>query len=208
MGYFGHVEGTIATADPSPNVALQLGRSNLVRSVHVAGYRRLAYANDWGNPLSFGSSLSALLFGRDEGFYYRTTGAELTRTRDPRSDGARVDWRLFFENERAARQKTTFSLGPAFVPNIDAENQQYVGSGLHVNHTAGLDPRGLRLLTDARLEAATALSRRDSLWNRYVRGGADITVSHGLPSQLIGALTLSGGTSAGTVPTQRLGYLR
>ena len=63
------------------------------------------------------------------------------------------------------------------------------------------------MLTDVRLEAATALSRRDSIWNRYVRGGVDLTVSHGLPKQLIGALTLSGGTSAGTVPTQRLWYL-
>jgi len=206
-GYTARAVGRLGLADFEPNVELTLERTNLEKTYALTGYNRLVAANDWGNPLSFGSSLSALLFGRDEGFYYRASGAELTRTRDPRSDGAHVDWRLFFENERAARQKTTFSLGPAFVPNIDAENQQYVGSGLHVNHTAGLDPRGLRLLTDARLEAATALSRRDSLWNRYVRGGADITVSHGLPSQLIGALTLSGGTSAGTVPTQRLWYL-
>jgi hypothetical protein len=151
--------------------------------------------------------VSAFLFGRDEGFYYRSTGVELTRSRDPRSDGARVDWRLFFENEREAKQKTDFSLGPSFVPNITATNQQYVGSGLHVNHTAGLDPRGLRLLSDVRLEAATALSKSDTIWNRYARGAVDFTLSHGLPQQLIGAVTLSGGTSVGTVPTQRLWYL-
>jgi hypothetical protein len=71
----------------------------------------------------------------------------------------------------------------------------------------GLDPRGLRILTDVRLEAATALTRHDSLWHRYARGGADVTISHGLPEQLIGALTLSGGTTAGIVPVQRLWYL-
>jgi hypothetical protein len=206
-GYTARALGRIGLADFEPNVELTVERTNLEKTYAITGYNRLVAANDWGNPLSFGSSVSALLFGRDEGFYYRTTGAELTRTRDPRSDGARIDWRLFFENERSARQKTTFSLGPAFVPNMRAENQQYFGSGLRVNHTAGLDPRGLRVLTDVRLEAATALSRKDSIWNRYVRGGADVTVSHGLPSQLIGAVTLSGGTSAGTLPVQRLWYL-
>src|SRR6185437_996145 len=113
----------------------------------------------------------------------------------------------FFENERAAHQNTTFSLGAAFVPNIDAANEQYVGSSMRVNKTIGLDPRGLRFLTDISLEAATALARRDSLWYRYARGGADVTISHGLPEQLIGAVTLSGGTTVGAVPVQRLWYL-
>jgi hypothetical protein len=206
-GYSGRAIGRIGLADFEPNVELTLQRTNLERTYALTGYNRLVAANDWGNPLSFGSSVSAFLFGRDEGFYYRATGAELTRIRDPRSDGARIDWRLFFENEREAKQNTDFSLGPAFIPNIQAANEQYVGTGLHVNHTAGLDPRGLRLLSDVRLEAATALSKDDTVWNRYVRGGADFTLSHGLPSKMIGAVTLSGGTSAGTVPVQRLWYL-
>ena len=206
-GYVARALGRIGTADLEPNLELTLERTDLQRTYAVTGYNRLVAANDWGNPLSFGSAVSALLFGRDEGFYYRATGAELTRTRDPRSLGAHVDWRLFFENERAARQNTTWSLGAPFVPNIDAVNEQYVGTGLRVNHTHGLDPRGLRILTDVRLEAATALAKHDSLWHRYARGGADVTVSHGLPWQLMGAVTLSGGTSAGTLPVQRLWYL-
>jgi hypothetical protein len=206
-GYNARAIGRIGVADVQPNVELTLERTNLEKTYALTGYNRLVAANDFGNPLSFGSSVSAFLFGRDEGFYYRSTGVELTRTRDPRSDGARVDWRLFFENEREAKQKTDFSLGPSFVPNIVATNEQYVGSGLRVNHTAGLDPRGLRLLSDVRLEAATALSKSDTIWNRYARGAVDFTLSHGLPRQLIGAVTLSGGTSVGTVPVQRLWYL-
>ena len=206
-GYTARAVGRLGVADLEPNLELTLERTNLEKTYAVTAYNRLVAANDWGNPLSFGSSVSALLFGRDEGFYYRATGAELTRTRDPRSDGAHVDWRLFFENERAARQNTTFSLGAAFIPNIEARNEQYLGSELRVNHTAGLDPRGLRVLTDVRLEAATALARHDSLWHRYARGAADVTISHGLPEQLIGAVTLSGGTTAGVVPVQRLWYL-
>jgi hypothetical protein len=206
-GYVARGVGRIGLADFEPNLELTLERTNLERTYAITGYNRLVATNDWGNPLSFGSSVSAFLFGRDEGFYYRATGAELTRTRDPRSDGAHIDWRLFFENERAARQNTGFSLGAAFIPNIEAVGKQYLGTSLRVNHTAGLDPRGLRVLTDVRLEAATGLSKRDSLWNRYARGGADITISHGLPSKMIGALTLSGGTSVGDVPVQRLWYL-
>jgi len=206
-GYVARGVGRIGLADFEPNLELTLERTNLEQTYAVTGYNRLVAANDWGNPLSFGSSLSAFLFGRDEGFYYRATGAELTRTRDPRSDGARIDWRLFLENERAARQNTNFSLGPSFIPNIDAVSEQYVGTGLRVNHTAGLDPRGLRVLTDIRLEAATALSKSDSVWNRYARGGLDVTVSHGLPARMLGAVTLSGGTSAGQLPAQRLWYL-
>jgi hypothetical protein len=206
-GYTARAVGRLGLADFEPNLELTLQRTNLEKTYALTAYNRLVAANDWGNPLSFGSSVSALLFGRDEGFYYRATGAELTRTRDPRSDGAHMDWRLFLENERAARQNTTFSLGATFVPNIDAQNEQYLGTGLRINHTAGRDPRGLSILTDVRLEAATALAKHDSLWHRYARGAADVTISHGLPEQLIGAVTLSGGTSAGIVPVQRLWFL-
>ena len=206
-GYSWKGIGRIGTADREPNVDLTVQRTNLERTYALTGYNRLVAANDWGNPLSFGSSLSALLFGRDEGFYYRASGVELTRTREPRSDGARIAWRLFFENERTAKQKTSWSLGTPFVPNIASLGGHFLGTGLRINHTAGLDPRGFRLLTDLRLEAASAVKSRDSVTDRYARGAADFTLSHGLPASLIGALTLSGGTSAGELPAQRRWYL-
>ena len=65
-------------ADRIPNGELTINRTNGVGTTSLTGYRRLAVANDWGHPLDFGSGLSAILFGRDEGFYYRATGAELT----------------------------------------------------------------------------------------------------------------------------------
>src|SRR5437667_334569 len=91
-GYTASLLGRIGHADREPNVEVTLARSNMTTTVRGRAYNRLVSANDWGNPLSFGSSLSALFFGRDEGFYYRTTGAELEweRTR-----GALLTWRLF-----------------------------------------------------------------------------------------------------------------
>jgi hypothetical protein len=206
-GYLARATGRLGTADLEPNLELSLQRTNLVRTYALMGYNRLVAANDWGTPLSFGSSLSALLFGRDEGFYYRATGVELSRVREPRSDGARVAWRLFLEQERTARQETSWSLGVPFIPNITSERAQYLGTGLRVNHTAGLDPRGLRVLSDLRLEAAAAARGHAGSADGYGRGALDLTISHGLPAQLIGALTASGGTSAGALPPQRYWYL-
>src|SRR5262249_31602440 len=67
-GYTAHATGRFGIADRIPNAELSLTRTNLSRSIYVTGYKRLAPAGDWGNPLSFSSSVSAVLFGRDEGF--------------------------------------------------------------------------------------------------------------------------------------------
>src|SRR5678809_651218 len=95
-------------------------------------YNRLVSANDWGNPLSFGSSISAFLFGRDQGFYYRASGVELTSVPDVSSPSL-LSWSLFAAQERTARQETTFSLAHAindvdFVPNVEAAKGTYLGA--------------------------------------------------------------------------------
>src|SRR5206468_4127963 len=72
-----HGAGRIGVADRDPNIEVAVIRSNLSASVYASAYKRLTVAGDWGNPLSFGSSVSAVLFGRDEGFYYRANGVEL-----------------------------------------------------------------------------------------------------------------------------------
>jgi hypothetical protein len=76
-GYTAHALARIGVADWQPNGELGLSRSNGRRIIGVNGYRRLSAANDWTDPFAFGASLSALLFGRDEGFYYRTAGVEI-----------------------------------------------------------------------------------------------------------------------------------
>jgi hypothetical protein len=177
-------------------------RSNLARSVRVTGYNRLVSANDWGNPLSFGASLSAVLFGRDEGFYYRATGAELGFAGE---HGARLDWRLFVEGQRAAVQETDFSLASAahgadFPANIDARRSTYAGTTMRVTHTRGLNPQGFRIFTDLRLEAAAGDST-------YGRGALDLTFTRGFGQRMAGALTMAGGSSIGAVPPQRRWYL-
>lgn len=193
-------------ADREPNADVGLARTNLAKTVRLGAYNRLVSANDWGNPLSFGSSLSAFLWGRDEGFYYRATGAELTHVSDR---GARVEWRLFGEQQRSAAMETSFSLAKLtrdvrFMPNIVAQRGTWAGGGVRAIRTFGLDPRGWRAFGDFRMEGAGGETS-------FGRAALDVTLSRALGPTTggapIAALTLAGGSSAGDVPVQRLWYL-
>ncbi len=200
-GYNATALGRLGLADLEPNVELGVTRSNLVKSVGIQGYNHLVSSSDWGHPLTFSSSFAALMFGRDEGFYYRATGAELTGTREAGfGGGTHIEWRGFVEQQRTAAVKTNFAVnGSDFPSNIMAWKGTYEGVAARFQSQHGLDPRGLRLFSDLRLEAAHG----DSL---YGRGALDLTASHGL-GRLAGSLTLSGGSSLGALPPQRLWYL-
>ena len=200
-GYSGRGVLRLGTADLSPNFELSLARSDMRRTYSLGAYKRLEAANDWGSPFRLGASLSSLLFGRDEGFYYRTTGVELTGTRDSTS----ATWRLFAEHQWDAPLKTQFSLahaanGKEFVPNIVATRGNIAGAGVVKHLSRGLDPHGFRLFGDISAEAAAGTFD-------YARGFFDLTFSHGLTRRMDGALTLGAGTSGGQVPPQRLWYL-
>ena len=200
-GYDALAVGRFGFADHEPNVELTVTRTNLTKSLHVSGYNHLVSASDWGRPLSFGSSFSALMFGRDEGFYFRASGAELGGDVQPSfGHGADVSWRMFFEQQRTARVNTNFAVnGADFPPNLVATRGTYAGAGARITHEYGLDPQGFRLLSDARIEAAYGDSS-------YGRAALDLTASHGL-GRLAGAITLSGGSSVGALPVQRRWYL-
>ena len=202
QGYTAHASARIGIADWQPNGELGIARSDGRHTLGVNAYRRLASANDFSDPFSFGSSLSALLFGRDEGFYYRTLGAELTGTGDDSATGA---WRLFAEHQSDARKKTNFSLAgklgsDKFGDNIDSKNGTYFGVAAERHGTRGLDPHGLRLFGQSRAEAVAGPAD-------FVRGMFDATISHGLTRRLDGALTIAAGSSLGTLPIQREWFL-
>jgi hypothetical protein len=203
-GYSVHATGRIGVADREPNLEVTGSRSDLRRTVSLTAYNRLTSASDWGNPLSLGSSISAFLFGRDEGFYYRATGVELSNAPAEGGESA-LTYGVFAERERTAQQRTTFSLaraayGAQFDPNFEAVRGIYVGGRTRYTRTFGLDPQGFRLFSDARLEGA----RGDS--GSYGRAALDLTASHGIGNGAA-ALTLAGGSSVGVLPSQRYWYL-
>jgi hypothetical protein len=203
-GYSVHAQARIGVADREPNVELTGSRSDLRRTLSVTAYNRLTSASDWGNPLGFGSSIRAFLFGRDEGFYYRASGVELTSAPDDASESA-LSWGLFAEQERTAWQRTTFSLarsvhGSQFEPNIVAQRGMYEGARVRYTRSFGLDPQAFRLFSDARLEGAHGDS------GSYGRAALDLTASHGIGNGAL-SLTTAAGSSVGTLPTQRYWFL-
>ena len=203
-GYSMHATARIGVASPEPIVELTGSRSDLRRIYSLSAYNRLVSASDWGNPLTLGSSISAFLFGRDEGLYYRSTGLELTAT-PPEFGGSALTWSLFAEQERTAKQRTTLSLarlanGAQFEPNLEATRGTYVGARTRYIGNYGLDPDGFRLFRDLRLEGA----RGDT--GAFGRVALDLTASHGVGQGAV-SLTVAGGTSAGILPPQRHWYL-
>ena len=196
-GYVATVVGRFGTADRQPNGELSLARTNAARTIRLNGYHRLVSANDWGSPLSFGSSVSAFLFGRDEGFYFRATGGELLWSS---ARGPRLEWRLFAERQSTASQHTEFSLGPDFGANIVAAEGSFTGMGVRHLYSYGTDPRGFRAYTDLRIEGAAGYSA-------YGRAALDVTLSRSLFRRVDGALTLAGGSSVGELPMQRRWFL-
>jgi hypothetical protein len=68
-GYVGSAVVRFGSGDLEPNVDARVTRGTPQRSLALGGYHRLESANDWGDPFGLGGSISALVFGRDEGFY-------------------------------------------------------------------------------------------------------------------------------------------
>jgi hypothetical protein len=191
-GYTIAALGRYGFSDHIPNGEFSIERSNAINTVRLNGYTRLAAANEWSKPLSFGSSLSALLFGRDQGFYYREAGGELLfRT----ERGVRLDWRLFADHQRSAIQTRG-----GYMPNIAAWEGDYQGAEARNQLSFGTDPTGFRAFTDLRVEGAHGDSS-------YGRAALDVTISRNLSQRVVAGITVAGGGSAGKVPPQRRWYL-
>ncbi|NUO62005.1 MAG: hypothetical protein HOQ12_05230 [Gemmatimonadaceae bacterium] len=200
-GYAAHAVARFGVADLHPGGEIGISHTNPIRTWDLTAYHRLAVAGDYGDPFTLGASLGALLFGRDDGFYFRATGAELTRTSNDRTV---VQWRLFGEHEGDAPMKTNVSLAHLgngrFAENILARRGDVAGLGVTVTRAFGDDPRGWRLLASTRGEAATGTFD-------YSRALADLTLSRPLPLGTEGALTGAAGLAGGDAPIQKLFFI-
>ena len=199
-GYTASATARIGIADKQPNAEVRLARSNGRTTLQGALYRRLSFTNDFGNPLSVGASLASLLYGRDEGFYYRSLGAEAVWDR-PTGNG-QLRWRAFGERHDAAAKRWNFNLANAFSDNrvmlnniVAAEGYVAGGSG-EWRAAYGLNPKGWQLSTDVRAEAAGGDFT-------YARGLTELTLSRPLFWKLFAGQTVSAGMATDSVPLQR-----
>lgn len=198
--------GRIGHADLHANGELTLERSNGRRTAFTSVFHRLSAVNpEWGGALTLGPSLPALLYTRDEGFYYRNYGFEFGERREQRR-GA-LEWRLFVERQYTAGDSdvvNTFSFAGLFGdrkfrPNKESEQSSFVGLAATWQQAYGNNPTGFRLLTTARGEIATGT-------RQYARLSLEGAVTRPVKRAVV-ALTASGGYSAGVVPLQRLWYM-
>src|SRR5690606_10244823 len=136
----------IGTGDVHPNARLDVTRSSLRRSLSLSVYHELAATEGGGRPLGLGSSAMALLFGRDDGDYYRTTGGALVLGPPPHR---RPSWSLALTSERhePVRSHTRASLarlwedgGWAFRPDLAAEEGWEHALTLRLERATASDP--------------------------------------------------------------------
>jgi hypothetical protein len=196
------VDGTlrIATATGEPDAEVGVRRETAARRLRLAAYRRLAAANPLERPLGLGNSLGALLWGRDNGDYFRATGAEL-RGAPPRAERPWMEWRLFGEHQSPVSTETDLSLRAigsnfAFRPNISADRADQFGVGLVLRPLVGRRALGFTWGTELGMEAEAGTFR-------FAR--PSLTLKGALPlASLAVALDAAAGTSFGDVPVQSL----
>jgi len=195
----------VGVADFEPDVQLGVARQTVRGRYRVAGYHRLAAVDVAQRPFGLGNSLSALFLGRDEGDFFRATGAELAGT-PPRTEQQWYRWRVFAEQQRQVVKNTDFSVphlfdgARDFRPNLPAERADQFGAALDFALHRGLDPAGLRWAADLFVEGAAGTFG-------YVRPSLALSASAPLPGRFVGALEVAGGTSFGDLPAQSAWYL-
>ncbi|MGQ0539271.1 MAG: ShlB/FhaC/HecB family hemolysin secretion/activation protein [Gemmatimonadaceae bacterium] len=200
-GFSASTELRFGLSDRKVNGELALQRSNGRATWRVGGYNRLVGANDWGSPLSFGNSLGALLFGVDDGVYYRAGGAELVAAP---ANGAEWQTRLFVERHRAASRTTHASLAHAlndvrFLENIAADTGDIAGFAARIVRSYGLDPLAWRAHVDVRAEMGVGDFN-------FQRVAADLTSGRAIGPVAV-SLTAGAGAAFGAVPVQRRFFL-
>jgi hypothetical protein len=127
----------VGTAGGEVGVQAGLGIQRPGVQARLGGYRRLDAADVAQQPFGLGSSVAALLLGRDDADYFRATGAEVTLQPAP----VRRQWydlRLFAERQRAVGVETDFHLRRladderVFRPNMVADDVDQAGATLRL----------------------------------------------------------------------------
>jgi len=197
--------GRIATSDGELDLVAGAVRETGTARFRFAGYRRLAAVDPTARSLSIGNSLGALVLGRDDGDYFRVTGAELT-IEPPVTLPQRFTIRLYAEQQRHALKRTDFSLphglhdAHVFRPNITADSANQFGASVTLRTQRGIDPERPQWTADVTLDGGAGTYR-------FGRVSSTVRVTAPLGPNVAGAVELAGGMADGRVPVQSYWYL-
>lgn len=197
--------GRVGHADPEPDGRLEIARETLRRRITLAGYHEVASLERDSRHLGLGNSAMALLFGRDDGDYYRRSGASLEWA--PPAD-RRGSHRVmgYAEYHQPMDVETDFALFKfwkddwSFRPNLMAETGWEYGGLVELAPWWGTDPRMAQGGLDMKLLAATGDAE-------FARGSVVGVVVVPLPAELRLGLEAGAGTVLGSPSVQRLWYV-
>jgi hypothetical protein len=196
--------GRLGVADLHPNAELLLRRETIRRTIELRGYHELATAEPSRRALGPGNSLAALLLGRDEGEYYRATGAEVAIS--PPWMRRRVwEVRTYVEVQHAVTANTHVALPRAwndsvFRPNITADEATQYGALVRLRPWWGVDPHRAQAGADVLLQGEAGDFR-------HARGRLTLRAAVPLGRHTRLGIETAAGTSEGAVPVQRLFFL-
>jgi hypothetical protein len=194
----------IGLADLHPNVELRALRESMRRTLELRAYHALATADESRNALGMGNSTAALLFGRDEGEYYRATGAALTWA-PPATRRRAWDLTSYVEHQDDVERNTHVALprmwnDSVFRPNITADEATQYGAALRVRPWWGTDPMRAQFGMDLLMQAEAGDYE-------HARGRLVLRAAAPLFAGLRIGAEAGAGTSTGAVPVQRLFFL-
>ncbi|MDT8339892.1 MAG: hypothetical protein RQ751_00130 [Longimicrobiales bacterium] len=205
--------GFLGLADLEPKARLQLERATLRRRAALGLYREVRAVEPGARHLEVGNSVNALLFGRDDGEYFRATGLDLT-LRPPEASRAWWEVRLYGERHASLSKKTDFALfrdwggEGIFRPNLTAARLDEAGGEFRLAPWWGTDP----LLPQVGLE----LYGQGAAWRVPGDAGSDEFVRASAVARVVVPVAdarwrvgveAGGGTTFGDAPVQRNWFL-
>jgi hypothetical protein len=197
--------GRIGIADLHPNIELSAARPSRQRTWSLTLRHALVDVDATTDGFGLGNSASAILLGRDDSEYFRTTGATLGI--GP-SESARPSWdvTLFAQHDASADRETNITLRRTwdhnykFRSNIDAASTELAGGTLTLRPWWGSDALGMQGGLDFMIEGAAG-GYEFARTRLTARTAMSITHAYRI------GLEAGAGTSTGDVPPQRLWYL-
>ncbi len=213
-----NLSGFFGLADLRPKARIDFKRSTVLRQWSAGLFHEVRATDPDGRYLDLGNSLNALFFGRDEGEYYRATGADATWG-SPQAARASFHLRAYAERHAAVGLKSNFALfrmlggNWTFRPNIRADAVDEAGIELRLAPWLGSNPASAQLGVEIRGRGAMwrPIHAANPSTSHYQQ--ASLTVRALLPAHAsargrwwIGA-EAGGGHTWGLAPAQRSWFM-
>ena len=194
----------IGAGDLHPNAEIALLRFTPERTLTLRAYHELSTADDSRRALGLGNSLASLMLGRDEGEYYRASGASFTWA-PPTESRQSWDISAYGEYQNDVERHTHIALprlwdDSVFRSNIVADEAFQYGGMLRWRPWWGTDPKRAQFGIDAMVQGEAG---------DFEFGRARVTLRTAVPlfAGARMAVEAGAGTTEGDVPVQRFFYL-